>query len=111
VQRVARSRYRGDTLVLITYDEGGGYFDHVTPPPASTVDHQAYGTRIPLVATGAFVATGTVSHVVMEHSSLVKFVEWNFLGGKTGQLAGRDAVVANVGSLLDPAKTGTVVPN
>jgi len=109
-QEVAASRYAGDTLLLVTYDEGGGYFDHVTPPPPSAVDKQPYGTRIPLVASGPFAAVGTVSHVVMEHSSIVKFIEWNFLGRITGQLHGRDAVVANLGSLLDPKVTGVAVP-
>jgi hypothetical protein len=46
----------------------------------------------------------------MEHSSLVKFIEWNFLGGKTGQLGTRDTVVADIGSVLDPATTGIPVP-
>ena len=46
----------------------------------------------------------------MEHSSIVRFIEWNWLGGTTGQLVGRDAVVNNIGNLLDPAKTGTAVP-
>ena len=109
-QELAGSRYADDTLLLVTYDEGGGYFDHVTPPPPSPVDHQPYGTRIPLVAVGPFAAAGTVSHVAMEHSSIVKFIEWNFLGGSTGQLQGRDAVVANLGSLLDAKTTGVAVP-
>ena len=109
-QQVAASRYASDTLLLVTYDEGGGYFDHVTPPPPSPIDHQPYGTRIPLLAVGPFAAAGTVSHVVMEHSSIVKFIEWNFLGAATGQLEGRDAVVANLGSLLDPSATGVAVP-
>jgi len=109
-QQVAASRYAGDTLLLVTYDEGGGYFDHVTPPGPSSVDHQPYGTRIPLVAVGPFASAGTVSHVVMEHSSIVKFIEWNFLGGTTGQLHGRDTVVANLGSLLDTKATGVAVP-
>jgi phospholipase C len=112
VQHVATSRYRGDTLVLVTYDEGGGYYDHVAPPPTSAVDGMPYGTRVPLIATGPFAKAGTVSHAVMEHSSIVKLVEWNFLGGKTGQLGGRDAdaAIANLGSLLDPTATGAVVP-
>jgi phospholipase C len=109
-QQVASSRYAADTLLLLTYDEGGGYFDHVTPPPTNPVDGQPYGTRIPTVAVGPFAAAGTISHVVMEHSSIVKFIEWNFLGGKTGQLQGRDANVANLGSLLDPKATGAAVP-
>jgi hypothetical protein len=38
----------------------------------------------------------------MEHSSIVRFLEWNFLGHMTGQLGGRDGDVNNIGSLLDP---------
>ena len=45
----------------------------------------------------------------MEHSSVVRFIEWNWLGA-TGQLGGRDAVVSGIGSLLDPNATGVPVP-
>ncbi len=110
IDAVEVSPYAGDTLVILTYDEGGGYFDHVTPPPTSTVDNKPYGTRVPFLAVGPFVKKNFVSHVVMEHSSLVKFIEWNFLGGQTGQLGTRDAVVNNIGSVLDPATTGVPVP-
>ncbi len=109
VDWVAGSPYADDTLVLVTWDEGGGFFDHVAPPPANPADGQPYGTRVPVLAIGRFAAKGTVSHVVMEHSSIVRFLEWNFLG-TTGQLGARDANVANIGSLLDPAQTGSVVP-
>jgi phospholipase C len=63
-----------------------------------------------MLALGPFARKNFVSHVMMEHSSLVKFIEWNFLGGQTGQLAKRDAVVANIGSLLDPTATQVAVP-
>jgi len=106
---VDASAYAPDTLVLLTWDEGGGYFDHVAPPPDGR-DGQPYGTRVPLLALGPFARVGTVSHVTMEHSSIVKFVEWNWLGQQTGQLDGRDLDVANLGSLLDPAATGLAVP-
>jgi phospholipase C len=101
VDAVAASDYAPDTLILIVYDEGGGFFDHVPPPPS--VDEHPYGTRVPAIAVGPLARKGTVSHVTMEHSSIVKFVEWNWLGGVTGQLGARDAVVANLGSLIDPA--------
>jgi phospholipase C len=110
IQQIQRSRYREDTLILLTYDEGGGYYDHVTPPPASPIDHEPYGTRVPLLAVGPFVKANFVSHVPMEHSSIVKFIEWNWLVGQTGQLKGRDTTVANLGSLLDSTKTGVAVP-
>jgi phospholipase C len=111
IAAVESSRYRDDTLVLFTYDEGGGYFDHVTPPAASASDSKPYGTRIPFVVTGPFAKKNYVSHVVMEHSSFVKFIEWNYLGGTTGQLGTRDTVVSNIGDLLDPTAVGATVPN
>ncbi len=110
ISSVEASPYAASTLVLLTYDEGGGYFDHVPPPPANTVDGKPYGTRVPLMAIGPFAKKNYVSHVVMEHSSIVKFIEWNFLAGKTGQLGTRDTVVSNLGSLLDPQTTGIPVP-
>jgi phospholipase C len=99
---IAGSSAASSTLVLLTYDEGGGFFDHVPPPATSTVDNQPYGTRVPTIAIGPFARAGTISHVVMEHSSIVKFIEYNWLKGNTGALGGRDARVANIGSLLDP---------
>ncbi len=97
VDAVAASSLAPSTLVLVTYDEGGGFFDHVAPPADSTIDHQPYGTRVPLLAIGPFAKKNYVSHVTMEHSSIVKFIEWNWLGGATGQLMGRDTAVNNLG--------------
>ena len=110
LQAIDQSCYKDNTLILLTWDEGGGYFDHVAPPADSAVDKQPYGTRVPLLALGHYARKGIVSHVVMEHSSIVKFLEWNYLGHKTGQLGARDAVVNNLGSLLDPALSGITVP-
>jgi len=101
VDAIEGSTYAPNTLILVTWDEGGGFFDHVTPPAANPVDNQPYGTRVPLLAIGPLANAGTVSHVTMEHSSIVKFIEQHWFG-QTGQLNGRDATVANIGSLLDP---------
>ena len=102
VAAVGASPYARSTLVLVAWDESGGYFDHVAPPPASKVDGQPYGPRVPLLAVGPFAAKGVVSNVLLEHSSIPKFIEWNWLGD-TGQLHGRDRFVHNLGSLIDPA--------
>jgi phospholipase C len=99
VDAVARSEYAPDTLILVVYDEGGGFFDHVAPP--ASPDLHPYGTRVPVLAIGPHARKGAVSHVMMEHSSIVKFAEWNWLGGQG--LGARDGVVANIGSLIDPA--------
>ena len=62
-----------------------------------------------MLAIGKFARKGAVSHVTMEHSSLVRFLEYNFLG-PVGQLAANDAKVRNIGSLLDPSLTGIPIP-
>lgn len=113
VAMIESSAYAPSTLVLVTWDEGGGFFDHVAPPKSIDIDDKnmpvPYGTRVPLLAIGPFARKGTVSHVTMEHSSVVRFLEYNFLG-PTGQLGYNDAKVANLGSLLDPNATGVPVP-
>jgi phospholipase C len=114
-------KYKDNTLVLITWDEGGGFYDHVSPPavfdPHGALDANGLhtnsetagpgwmrlGTRIPLIVLGKFARKNQVSHVALEHSSIVKFLEWNFLGHETGQLGGRESQVNNLGSLLDPS--------
>ena len=110
IDAVTASQYAPDTLILVTWDEGGGFFDHIAPPGLGAVDGKPYGTRVPLLAIGPFAAKNTVSHVQLEHSSIVELIEWNWLGKQTGQLAGRDTAAANLGSLLDATATGVAVP-
>lgn len=111
VKTVQKSCYADNTLILVTWDEGGGFYDHVPPPATSAVDNQPYGTRVPLIAVGRYAKKGTISHTTLEHSSIVKFLEYNFLDGKTGQLEARDATVNNIGSLIDPAAYGETIPD
>jgi phospholipase C len=113
----ASATYGDNTLVLLVWDEGGGFFDHVDPvaawPVAPDTDDAGnpipHGTRVPLIAIGPFAAAGTVSHVVMDHSSIVKFLEYNFLPPSLW-VNQADARVNNIGSLLDPTKTGIPIP-
>jgi phospholipase C len=103
---MSSSTYASQTLILVVPDESGGYFDHVAPPPRSFVDHMPYGARTSFVAVGKpdrIVKSSTVSHVELEAASILRFIEWNWFGGGTGQLAARDAVANNLGSLLLPA--------
>ncbi len=107
---IAASDYAPDTLVLVTWDEGGGSFDHRPSrrPLAATGSLTARAFR--LIATGPMVRKNFISHTTMEHSSIVKFIEWNWLKMQTGGLSGRDVQVNNLGSLLDPTVTGVAIP-
>ena len=94
--------YKDNTLIIMLPDESGGFYDHVTPPPDSTVDGKAYGPRTHFIAVGSMVKKNYISHVQMEPSSLIKFIEYNWMT-TTGQLDGRDKVVNNIGDLLLPS--------
>ena len=64
-----------ETAILVTVDEGGGYYDSGFIQP---VDFFGTGPRIPMIAVSPFSRGGHVSHVYGEHSSVVKFIERNW---------------------------------
>jgi len=80
------------TVIFLTYDEHGGYFDHVPPPPACAPDatppnlrpgdepgaFDNYGVRVPMVAISPFSKRGYVSHTVYDHTSILRFIETRF---------------------------------
>jgi phospholipase C len=69
-----------DTVLLVTYDEAGGFFDHVPPPKACVPlpgDDQfdGLGTRVPMMAISRWARRHYVSKRVHEHTSIVRFIE------------------------------------
>ena len=78
--------YSSNTLIILLPDESGGFYDHVPLPPTNPIDNKPYGPRTWFIAVGNMVKKNYVSHVQMEPASLIKFVEWNWLAGGTGQV-------------------------
>jgi phospholipase C len=64
-----------DTVIFVTVDEGGGYYDSGYVQP---VDYFGDGTRIPLIAVSPFTKGGDVSHEYSDHVSITKFIERNW---------------------------------
>jgi phospholipase C len=95
------------TALFITYDEHGGYYDHVPPPAAIKPDDippllhpgdvpggfDRYGFRVPLILVSPWARKNYVSSVVQDHTSITRFIEtkWNF-----GAMTFRDANAANM---------------
>lgn len=83
-------------LVIVTYDENGGYWDHVPPPSGpGWGDRFGPGTRIPAMLIGPTVKRGFVDHTVYDTTSIAKFITRRFglepLAGvreKMGDLSG-----------------------
>ena len=73
------------TAILLTWDEGGGYYDHVPPPQVLTIDHgfdhvlHGYGERVPLLVISPYSRENYVSKQTLNHMSLLHFIEdnWN----------------------------------
>jgi phospholipase C len=63
------------TAILITTDEGGGYYDSGY---VQIIDFFGDGTRIPLIAVSPFASKGRVDHTYYDHASILKFIERNW---------------------------------
>lgn len=73
------------TLLIINYDEGGGFYDHVVPPfaPISTAEQALgndgrLGVRVPCVLIGPRVRRGHVEHTQFDPNSILNFLAWRF---------------------------------
>jgi phospholipase C len=63
------------TAILVTFDEGGGYYDSGYIQP---VDFFGDGTRVPMIVVSPWTKAGHISHVYSDHASVVKFIEANW---------------------------------
>jgi phospholipase C len=108
------------SLLIITFDEWGGFFDHVRPTeaPLPEIERQAgnldglRGFRIPTILISPFARRGHVSSTVYDHASVLRLIEWRW---GLESLTVRDAAANNLASELDfrrprLAATPIVVP-
>jgi acid phosphatase len=72
---ISRSALFARTAILVTTDEGGGYYDSGYIQP---LDFFGDGTRIPLLAISPWVTAGKVDHTYYDHGSIIKFIERNW---------------------------------
>jgi phospholipase C len=63
------------TAVFLTWDDFGGFYDHVPPP---SVDQFGLGPRVPLLIISPYSRRGYISHTNYEFSSFLAFVEKRF---------------------------------
>lgn len=67
------------TVIFLSWDDWGGFYDHVVPP---TVDQNGYGLRVPGIVISPFAKPGYIDHQVLSHDAYVKLIEDLFLGGQ-----------------------------
>ncbi|GAB3968606.1 phospholipase C [Actinoallomurus acanthiterrae] len=90
------------TVLVITYDEWGGFFDHVAPPagpdPNPDLGAGLRGFRVPCVVVSPRARRGHVAHRLYDHTSILKMIEWRF---GLEPLTVRDAAARNLAEVLD----------
>ncbi len=80
------------SAIFLTWDEAGGFYDHVPPPQ---VDAYGYGFRVPMLVISPYAKRGYIDTDVMDHTSILKFIasNWNL-----PPLTPREANASNVSS-------------
>jgi phospholipase C len=75
ITAIEKSPIWKDALVIITYDEHGGFWDHVPPPK---VDEWGPGLRVPALFIGPMVKKGFIDHTTYQATSILTFIEKKF---------------------------------
>jgi phospholipase C len=79
VNSVMKSPDWSSTAIFLSWDDWGGFYDHVQPP---TVDQNGYGLRVPGIVISPYAKSGYVDHQTLSQDAYVKFIEDDFLGGQ-----------------------------
>jgi phospholipase C len=98
------------TLLVITFDEWGGFFDHVRPSTAPEMDsrYALRGFRVPCLLISPFARRGYVAHGFYDHTSLLRLIEWRF-GLKP--LSVRDRTANNIANALNFTQANLKAPH
>ena len=79
VNAVMRSPDWDSTAIFLSWDDWGGFYDHVTPP---RLDQNGYGLRVPGIVISPYAKRGYVDHQVLSFDAYDKFIEDDFLLGQ-----------------------------
>ena len=78
INAIMQSPEWDDTAIFLSWDDWGGFYDHVRPP---VVDALGYGIRVPGIVISPYARRGCVDHQTLSFDAYLKFVEDDFLGG------------------------------
>jgi phospholipase C len=113
-QAVTTSPNWGQTVMVVNYDEWGGFFDHVAPPfaaipPADRAvgSDGLMGFRVPAFVISPFARRGTVNHTLYDHTSVLKMIEWRW---NLRPLTIRDKNANNLAESLDLSQRNLSAP-
>ena len=79
VNAVMASPDWSSTAIFVSWDDWGGFYDHVPPP---SVDANGYGLRVPGLVISPYAKAGYIDHQTLSFDAYAKFIEDDFLGGQ-----------------------------
>ncbi len=79
INAVMQSPDWNSTAIFLSWDDWGGFYDHIVPP---TVDANGYGLRVPGIVISPFAKQGFIDHQTLSFDAYVKFIEDDFLGSQ-----------------------------
>ncbi|HEX8714938.1 MAG TPA: alkaline phosphatase family protein, partial [Solirubrobacteraceae bacterium] len=79
INTIMRSPCWGSTAIFLSWDDPGGFYDHVVPP---NVDQNGYGLRVPGLVISPYAKSGFIDHQRLSHDAYLKFIEDDFLSGE-----------------------------
>jgi phospholipase C len=79
IDAIMRSSDWDSTAIFLTWDDWGGFYDHVRPP---VIDGQGHGFRVPGLVISPYARKGYIDHQQLSFDAYVKFIEDDFLGGE-----------------------------
>jgi phospholipase C len=88
------------TVLVINFDEWGGFFEHIPPTEAPDVDpaFALRGFRVPCIIVSPFSAPGAIDRGIYDHTSILKMIEWRW---DLPPLSARDEAANNLADALD----------
>ncbi|UCC77011.1 MAG: alkaline phosphatase family protein [Anaerolineales bacterium] len=107
IQALMQSEAWDASAFLLTYDDWGGWYDHVVPPQ---IDGSGYGFRVPALLVSPYARRGYVDHTELDFASILRFIEDNW---GLRPLARRDARANSIAGAFDfarPPREPRVIP-
>jgi len=79
INAVMRSPQWDSSAIFLSWDDWGGFYDHVAPP---RIDENGYGIRVPGLVISPYAKAGYIDHQILSHDAYLKFIEATFLGNQ-----------------------------
>jgi acid phosphatase len=95
INAIMNSPYWNSTAIILTWDDYGGFYDHVAPPQ---IDKYGLGFRMPTIIISPYSKPGYIDHTQYQFESMLKFIEWRF---NLQPLTGRDLHANNLLNAFD----------